>query len=64
MLLLENLKMLAQRAVLTYFANRTTNVPMCADAFGLLVFGASITSVCVIKVGEKEAKTFGISKLF
>ena len=36
---------LAQQAILTYCANRTTNVPMYADAFGLLVFRPSLTSL-------------------
>ena len=35
-----NISMPAKLAILTYCANRTTNVPMYADAFGLLVFGA------------------------
>ena len=37
-------KKLALQDVLTYCANRRTNVPMYADAFGLLVFGVSLTS--------------------
>ena len=36
--------MLAVQAILPYCANRRTTVPMYADAFGLLVFGALLTS--------------------
>ena len=39
-----NIDMPARPAVLTYCANRRTTVPMYADAFGLLVFGALLTS--------------------
>ena len=35
--------------VLTCCANRTTNVPMYAYAFGLLAFGAPLTSVSLSK---------------
>ena len=38
---------LALQAILTCCANRTTNVPMYAYAFGLLVFGALLTSCCM-----------------
>ena len=37
---------LALQAILTCCANRTTNVPMYAYAFGLLAFGPSLPSDC------------------
>jgi hypothetical protein len=42
-------KKLAARGVLTYCANRMTTVPLYAYAFGLLVFGAPLTSVSLSK---------------
>ena len=36
--------MLASQGILTYCANRRSTVPMYADAFGLLVLTASLTS--------------------
>ena len=42
-------KKLAAQGVLTYCANRMTTVPLYAYAFGLLVFGAPLTSVSLSK---------------
>ena len=42
-------KMLALQSILTSCANRRTSVPMYADAFGLLVFGAPLTSASLSK---------------
>ena len=42
-------KKLAVWGVLTYCANRMTTVPLYAYAFGLLVFGAPLTSVSLSK---------------
>ena len=42
-------KRLASQGVLTYCANRTLPYPMYADGFGLLVFGALVTSVSFVK---------------
>ena len=36
--------MLASQGILTYCANRRSTIPMYADAFGLLVLTASLTS--------------------
>ena len=41
--------MLASQGILTYCANRRSTVPMYADAFGLLVLTASLTSVSLSK---------------
>ena len=42
--------MLASQGILTYCANRRSTVPMYADAFGLLVLTASLTSAFLIAV--------------
>ena len=41
--------MLATQGVLTYCTNRRSTVPMYADAFGLLVLTASLTSFSLSK---------------
>ena len=42
-------KKLATQGVLTYCANQRTTVPMYADAFGLLVLPALVTSASLSK---------------
>ena len=49
-------KMLATQGILTYYANRRSTVLMYADAFGVLVLTASLTSASLPKTsfGQTE----------
>jgi hypothetical protein len=56
--------MLATQGILTYYANRRSTVLMYADAFGLLVLTASLTSASLPKTSFGQTEKSLLSRLF